>query len=59
MSNYRKEMLELVVELRNQRFRHLSRERRQRQAEVLEFIVTHPEGIAEIFKQQEEAENAR
>ena len=52
MSNYRREMLELVMELRT-KMKPLHREKRQRQAEVLEFIVLHPEGLAELFASQD------
>jgi hypothetical protein len=63
--SYRTQMLELVVELQN-RANEIGVKndlvggaaKLRRQAEVLEFIVTHPEGIAEIFKQQEEEEKA-
>ena len=56
MSQYRKEMRELVQELRMGKFRHLTRQRRLRQAEVLDFIIEHPEGLAELFAQQEQNE---
>lgn len=58
MSNYRREMLELVQELCNKasKSKDESKSKKlQRQAQVLEFIVLHPEGLAELFKQQEEA----
>lgn len=56
MSNYRREMLVLVTELHNKSNKsktEAGREKYRRQAEVLEFIVLHPEGLAELFASQE------
>jgi hypothetical protein len=70
--SYRKEMAELVLELHNQADKIQANkidfandldsakiEKLRRQAEVLEFIINHPEQIGEIFNQQEEQEKEK
>jgi hypothetical protein len=70
--SYRKEMAELVQELHNQADKIQASkidlandpdsakiEKLRRQAQVLDFIITHPEQIGEIFNQQEEQEKEK